>query len=85
MFLYFIFFSTIITPTALNKFRNLIKQSGVDTVTNLIKPNVFADTFKGLTFYIFKNKNIVKNIFIKDEGNNLSNLLPEKKYLKTKL
>ena len=37
-------------------------------MTNLIKPNVFADTFKGLTFYIGqKEKNIVKNIFIKDE------------------
>ena len=86
VFIFYIFFSTIITPTALNKSRNLIKQSGVDTVTNLIKPNVFADTFKGLTFYIGqKEKNIVKNIFIKDEGNNLSNLLPEKKYLKIKL
>ena len=85
VFIFYIFFSTIITPTALNKSRNLIKQSGVDTVTNLIKPNVFADTFKGLTFYIGqKEKNIVKNIFIKDEGNNLSNLL-QKKYLKIKL
>ena len=54
-------------------------------MTNLIKPNVFADTFKGLTFYIGqKEKNIVKNIFIKDEGNNLSNLLPEKKISKNK-
>ena len=79
VFIFYIFFSTIITPTALNKSRNLIKQSGVDTVTNLIKPNVFADTFKGLTFYIGqKEKNIVKNIFIKDGGNNLNNLLPEK-------
>ncbi len=85
VFIFYIFFSTIITPTALNKSRNLIKQSGVDTVTNLIKPNVFADTFKGLTFYIGqKEKNIVKNIFIKDEGNNLSNLLPEKKISKNK-
>ena len=85
VFIFYIFFSTIITPTALNKSRNLIKQSGVDTVTNLIKPNVFADTFKGLTFYIGqKENNIVKNIFIKDEGNNLSNLLPEKKISKNK-
>ncbi len=83
--IFYILFSTIITPTALNKSRNLIKKSGVDTVTNLIKPNVFADTFKGLTFYIGKKeKNIVKNIFIKDEGNNLGNLLPEKKVSKNK-
>ena len=77
MLLYLVF-STIITPTALNKSRNLIKQSGVDTVSNLLKPNVFADTFKGLTFYIGeKNDDRIKNIFIKDEGNNLTNLLPQ--------
>ena len=76
--LLYLLFSTIITPTALNKSRNLIKQSGVDTVSNLIKPNVFADTFKGLTFYIGEKKdNKIKNIFIKDEGNNLTNLLPQ--------
>ena len=76
--LLYLLFSTIITPTALNKSRNLIKQSGVDTVSNLLKPNVFADTFKGLTFYIGeKNDDRIKNIFIKDEGNNLTNLLPQ--------
>ena len=75
----YLIFSTIITPTALNKSRTLIKQSGVDTISNLVKPNIFADTFKGLTFYIGeKNNNEVKNIFIKDDANNLNNLLPEK-------
>ncbi len=83
--LVYILFSTIITPTALNKSRNLIKQSGVDTVTNLLKPNTFSDAFKGLTFYINeKENNIVKNIFIKDDGNNLNNLLPEKTSAKNK-
>ena len=72
-------FSTIITPYSLNKSRSLIKQSGVDSVSNLLKPNVFADTFKGLTFFIGeKDQNIIKNIFIKDDGNNLENLLPDK-------
>ena len=57
----------------------MIKQSGVDSVSNLLKPNVFADTFKGLTFFIGeKDQNIIKNIFIKDDGNNLENLLPDK-------
>ena len=74
----YIIFSTIITPTALNKSRTLIKQSGVDTVTNLIKPNAFSDAFKGLTFYVGeKENNIIKNIFIKDDSNNLNSLLPE--------
>ena len=77
--LVYLIFSTIITPTALNISRNLIKQSGVDTVSNLIKPNSFSDTFKGLTFYVGeKNQNILKDIFIKDDANNLDNLLPEK-------
>ena len=76
-------FSTIITPYSLNKSRSLIKQSGVDSVSNLLKPNVFADTFKGLTFFIGeKDQNIIKNIFIKDDGNNLENLLPDKTSLK---
>ena len=83
--LFYIIFSTIITPTALNKSRSLIKQSGVDTVTNLIKPNAFSDAFKGLTFYIGeKEDNIIKNIFIKDDGNNLNSLLPENSSSKNK-
>ena len=83
--LFYIIFSTIITPTALNKSRSLIKQSGVDTVTNLIKPNAFSDAFKGLTFYIGeKEDNIIRNIFIKDDGNNLNSLLPENSSSKNK-
>ncbi len=81
----YIIFSTIITPTALNKSRNLIKQSGVDTVTSLIKSNTFSDAFKGLTFYVGeKENNVIKNIFIKDESNNLNNLLPEGSTAKNK-
>ena len=84
LFIYIIF-STIITPTALNKSRTLIKQSGVDTVTNLIKPNAFSDAFKGLTFYVGeKENNIIKNIFIKDDSNNLNSLLPENLHQKIK-
>ncbi len=83
--LFYIIFSTIITPTALNKSRSLIKQSGVDTVTNLLKPNAFSDAFKGLTFYIGeKEDNIIKNIFIKDDANNLNSLLPENSSAKNK-
>jgi len=83
--LIYIIFSTIITPTALNKSRGLVKQSGVDSVTNLLKVNAFSDAFKGLTFYIGeKEDNIIKNIFIKDDSNNLKNLLPEKSSAKNK-
>ena len=75
----YLFFSTIITPSALNKSRNLIKQSGVDTVSNLLKPNVFSDTFKRIDcLYWSKNNNKIKDIFIKDDANNLNNILPEK-------
>ena len=83
--LIYIIFSTIITPSALNKSRSLIKQSGVDTVTNLIKPNAFSDAFKGLTFYVGeKENNVIKNIFIKDDSNNLKSLLPENSSAKNK-
>ena len=85
IFLIYIIFSTIITPTALNKSRTLVKQSGVDTVSNLIKPNNFSDTFKGLTFYVEeKENNIIKNIFIKDDSNNLNSLLPKNSSAKNK-
>ena len=78
IFFIYIVFSTIITPTALNKSRSLVKESNVDTVVNLIKPNAFSDTFKGLTFFVEeKENNIIKNIFIKDESNNLNSLLPK--------
>ncbi len=77
--LVYITFSTLITPTSLNISRNLIKDSGIDTISSFLKPNIFADTFKGLTFYIdSKSDNRIQNIFIKDDGNNLNNLLPEK-------
>ena len=85
IFLIYIIFSTIITPTALYKSRALIKQSGVDTVSNLIKPNIFSDTFKGLTFYVEeKEDNVIKNIFIKDDSNNLNSLLPKNSSAKNK-
>ena len=85
IFFIYILFSTIITPAALNKSRSLVKQSKVDTVTNLVRPNSFSDAFKGLTFYIGeKRSNVVKNIFIKDDSNNLNNLLPEKTSAKNK-
>ena len=85
IFLIYIIFSTIITPTALYKSRTLVKQSGVDTVANLIKPNTFSDTFKGLTFYVEeKENNVIKNIFIKDDSNNLNSLLPKNSSAKNK-
>ena len=85
IFLIYIIFSTIITPTALYKSRTLVKQSGVDTVANLIKPNNFSDTFKGLTFYVEeKENNVIKNIFIKDDSNNLNSLLPKNASAKNK-
>ena len=57
----------------------------MDTVTNLIKPNAFSDAFKGLTFYVGeKENNLVKNIFIKDDSNNLNSLLPENSSAKDK-
>ena len=47
-------------------------------MSGLIKPKVFSDTFKGLTVYVDeKNNNIVQNIFIKDDANNLNNILPK--------
>ena len=46
---------------------------------------LFRMHLKGLTFYIGeKDDNIIRNIFIKDDSNNLNNLLPEKSSVKIK-
>ena len=45
-------FATYITPNALNKSRNLIKVSDLESISSVIRVNNFSDTFKGLTFYI---------------------------------
>jgi|TARA_B110001452_G_C15200931_1_gene416780 lipopolysaccharide export system permease protein len=69
-------FATFITPNSLNKSRSLIKMSNFSSIGSIMKINAFSDSFDDITFYIEKlsGKNIMKNIFIRDESNTFNNL-----------
>ena len=74
-------FATFITPNSLFKSRQLIKFSDLNAITSIIKVNDFSDSFKNITFYVEK-KNFngeMENVFIRDDGNNLRNIVSEGK------
>ena len=70
-------FAVIITPTALNKSRTLIKTSDFNSMNSIIKINDFSDSFDNVTFYVEKKNalNEMENIFIRDEANTFKNLI----------
>ena len=73
MFLY-LFFSTFLTPIALNKSRQLLSNENFNSFLPTIKSQQFSDSFKGFTFFVeTKINNEIKNIFLHDKGNNLKN------------
>tara|TARA_Y100000591_G_scaffold327630_1_gene352504 strand:+ start:1985 stop:3121 length:1137 start_codon:yes stop_codon:yes gene_type:complete len=68
-------FSVFVTPSTLNKSRELIRTSNFDSLASIIKINDFTDSFKKMTFYIEKkNKDVLENVFIRDKANNFKNL-----------
>ena len=73
MILYLIF-STFLTPSALNKSREILGQSQFNSFLPTIRSQQFSDSFKGLTFFVEKKvDNEIKSIFLHDTGNNLKN------------
>ena len=72
-FLFFIFsfiLYFLISPYTQNKSRSLIKSSGLDFFTSLIKQKTFIDTVKGLTFFVNdKNNEQIQKIILKDATN----------------
>ena len=68
-------FSVFLTPTALNKSRQLIGKEGFNTFLPTIRVQQFSDSFKGFTFLVEKKiKNEIENVFIHDNSNTLKNL-----------
>ena len=68
----YLFFSTLLTPLALNKSRHILSQDKLNSFLPTVKSQQFSDSFKGLTFFVEKKiNNEVKNIFLHDTGNNL--------------
>ena len=52
--LIYLFFSTFLTPLALNKSRDMLGQSQFNSFLPTIRPNQFSDSFKGFTFFVEK-------------------------------
>jgi len=73
--IFYLFFSTLITPMALNKSRVLISQNNFNSFLPTIRVQQFSDSFKGFTFIVEKKfKNDIENVFIHDSSNTLKNL-----------
>ena len=71
----YLFFSTYITPLALNKSRQMLSNSTYNSFLPTIRTQQFSDSFKGFTFIVEKKQeNKLQNIFLHDKGDNLKNL-----------
>ena len=72
--------SIFITPTTLNKSRNLLSSENLSSILPTLKIQQFSDSFKGLTFIVDdKLNNKIKNIFLYDTSENLKNLISSDK------
>ena len=69
-------FASLVNPSVLNHSRSLIRSSNLDFISTIIKSNQFNDTVEGLTIYIQEKdeNNLMKNIFIRDDGQILRGL-----------
>ena len=73
--IFYLIFSTFLTPFALNKSRQLLSNDTLNSFLPTIKNQSFSDSFKGFTFIVEKKRgNEIKNIFLNDRGNNLKSL-----------
>ncbi len=73
--IFYLILSTILTPIALNKSRQLLNNDKFNSFLPTIKSQQFSDSFKGFTFIVEKKiNNEIENIFLHDEGDNLKNL-----------
>ena len=68
--------TSIINPKLLNLSRSLLKNSELQFIPSLLREKQFNDTVKGLTIFVEKKDvdNKYKNIFIRDDGNILSDI-----------
>ena len=73
--LIYLIFSTLITPAALNKSRQLLSNENFSSFLPTIKVQQFSDSFKGVTFIVDQKKsNEIKNIFLHDNAKILNNI-----------
>ena len=69
-------FTSFVNPSLLNLSRTVLKNSELQFIPSLLKEKEFNDTIEGLTIFVdSKDENqIYNNIFIRDDGNVLSNI-----------
>ena len=73
--LVYLIFSTLITPLALNKSRQLLSNENFTSFLPTIKVQQFSDSFKGVTFIVDQKKsNEIRNIFLHDNAKILNNI-----------
>ena len=78
--MFYLVFSTLITPLALNESRTIIRQNNFNSLAPTIRAQQFSDSFKGFTFIVEKRlKNKIENVFIHDSSNILKNLTSNEK------
>ncbi len=71
----YLILTTIVTPLALNKSRQLLSNDSINSFLPTIKTQQFSDSFKNFTFIVEnKSGNELQNIFLHDKGNNFKNL-----------
>ena len=76
--------STLVTPFALNKSRQLLAKQNYESILPTIKVQQFSDSFKGFTFFVEKKfDNEIKNIFLHDKNNTLKSLSSDSKNIAT--
>tara|TARA_Y100000816_G_C26036908_1_gene542940 strand:+ start:61 stop:1182 length:1122 start_codon:yes stop_codon:yes gene_type:complete len=73
--IFYIVFSSILSPSALNKSRQLLGNDKFNSFLPTIRSKQFGDTFVGLTIIVDKKKDMeIENVFLHDTANNLRNL-----------
>ena len=73
-------FSSLITPLALNKSRQILGKESLTSFLPTVKAQQFSDSFNGVTFIVDKKyNNELKNIFLQDNARVLKNISSNKK------
>ena len=78
--IFYLVFSSLITPLALNKSRQLLGKESLTSFLPTVKAQQFSDSFNGVTFIVDKKyNNELKNIFLQDNARVLKNISSNKK------
>ena len=77
--IFYLVFSSLITPLALNKSRQILGKESLTSFLPTVKAQQFSDSFTGVTFLVDKKyNNELKNIFLQDSGKVLKNISSNK-------